>query len=171
VDAYVFSNSDVAILSQRGANGIDGLVSGAVGSALGTQAPTLLLLGDVSLLHDIGGLALARVVHTPLVIAVLDNDGGRIFDQLPVHGLYAADAALAAFWRTPPRCKLEHAALLFDLHYSSPATEADLSAATREALRTNSATLLHVRVGPGSANNVRERVLSGLGSSFRDLNE
>ena len=170
VDAYVFSNCNVVILSQRGANGIDGLVSGAVGSALGTQAPTLLLLGDVSLLHDIGGLALARVVHTPLVVAVLDNDGGRIFDQLPVHGLYGAEAALAAFWRTPPRCSLEHAALLFDLHYSSPATEAELSAATREALRTNSATLLHVRVGPGSAHNVRERVLSGFASSFRNLN-
>jgi 2-succinyl-5-enolpyruvyl-6-hydroxy-3-cyclohexene-1-carboxylate synthase len=170
VDAYVFSNSDVVILSQRGANGIDGLVSGAVGSALGTQVPTLLLLGDVSLLHDIGGLALARLVHTPLVVAVLDNDGGRIFDQLPVHGLYGAEAALADFWRTPPGCKLEHAALLFDLHYSSPATEADLSAATREALRTNSATLLHVCVGPSSARNVCERVLSGLASSFRDFN-
>jgi 2-succinyl-5-enolpyruvyl-6-hydroxy-3-cyclohexene-1-carboxylate synthase len=170
VDAYVFSNSDVVILSQRGANGIDGLVSGAVGSALGTQVPTLLLLGDVSLLHDIGGLALARLVHMPLVVAVLDNDGGRIFDQLPVHGLYGAEAALADFWRTPPGCKLEHAALLFDLHYSSPATWAELSAATREALRTNSATLLHVRVGPGSARNVCERVLSGLASSFRDLN-
>jgi len=74
----------VVILSQRGANGIDGLVSGAAGSALGTQLPTLLLLGDVSLLHDLGGLAVARLVRIP-VLAVIDNDGGRIFDLLPVH--------------------------------------------------------------------------------------
>jgi 2-succinyl-5-enolpyruvyl-6-hydroxy-3-cyclohexene-1-carboxylate synthase len=166
VDAYVFGGSDVVILSQRGANGIDGLVSGAVGSALGTQSPTLLLLGDVSLLHDIGGLALARLVRTPLVLAVLDNDGGRIFDQLPAHDLYAADPSLAEFWRTPPECNLQNAARLFGLHYSSPSSEAELSAATRDAIRTNSATLLHVRVGPDSARNVRRRVLAGLAASY-----
>ncbi len=168
VDAYVFGGADVVILSQRGANGIDGLVSGAVGSALGTQLPTLLLLGDVSLLHDIGGLALARSVHTPLVLAVLDNDGGRLFDQLPVHDLYAAEADLAHFWRTPPACELAQAARLFGLRYSSAATQDELSIVTREALHTNSATLLHVRVGPESARNVRRRVLAALAASFAE---
>jgi 2-succinyl-5-enolpyruvyl-6-hydroxy-3-cyclohexene-1-carboxylate synthase len=165
VDAYVVSCADVVILSQRGANGIDGLVSGAAGSALGTQLPTLLLLGDVSLLHDLGGLAVARLVRTPLVLAVIDNDGGRIFDLLPVHELYAADAGLAHFWRTSPGCDLGHAARLFGLRYSSPATETELSAAVQEALHTNSATLLHVRVGPDSARTVRERVLARLAAS------
>jgi 2-succinyl-5-enolpyruvyl-6-hydroxy-3-cyclohexene-1-carboxylate synthase len=162
VDAYVTGAADLVILSQRGANGIDGLVSGAVGSALGTQRPTLLLLGDVSLLHDIGGLELARRVRTPLVLAVLDNDGGRIFDQLPVHDLYADDARLAQFWRTSPACDFRHAAGLFGLRYASPATESELASATQQALQTNSATLLHVRVGSDSARRVRERVLEGL---------
>jgi 2-succinyl-5-enolpyruvyl-6-hydroxy-3-cyclohexene-1-carboxylate synthase len=166
VDAYVFGGADVVILSQRGANGIDGLVSGAVGSTLGTQLPTLLLLGDVSLLHDIGGLALARLARTPLVIAVLDNDGGRIFDQLPVHELYAADADLANYWRTPAHCDLGQAARMFGLRYSSPGTQGELLHATREALHTNSTTLLHVRVGVDSALNVRRRVLSGLAASL-----
>jgi 2-succinyl-5-enolpyruvyl-6-hydroxy-3-cyclohexene-1-carboxylate synthase len=166
VDAYVFGGAKVVILSQRGANGIDGLVSGAVGSALGARLPTLLLLGDVSLLHDVGGLALARWVRTPLVLAVLDNDGGRLFDQLPVHDLYAAGADLAHFWRTPPACDLGHAARLFGLRYSSPTTQVELSIAAREALHTNSATLLQVRVGPDSARTVRRRVLAGLAASF-----
>ena len=168
VDAYVFGGANVVILSQRGANGIDGLVSGAVGSALGTQLPTLLLIGDVSLLHDMGGLALARLVHTPLVLAVLDNDGGRLFDQLPVRDLYAAEADLAQFWRTPPACDLEQAARLFGLSYSSAATQRELSIATQAALHRNSATLLHVRVGPDSARNVRRRVLAGLAASFAE---
>jgi len=165
VDAYVVSGADVVILSQRGANGIDGLVSGAAGSALGTRLPTLLLLGDVSLLHDLGGLAVARLVRTPLVLAVLDNDGGRIFDQLPVHELYAAEAGLAHFWHTSPGCDLEYAARLFGLKYASPTTEAALSAATREALQTHSVTLLHVRVGPDSARTVRARVLARLAAA------
>jgi 2-succinyl-5-enolpyruvyl-6-hydroxy-3-cyclohexene-1-carboxylate synthase len=168
VDAYVAGGADVMILTQRGANGVDGLVSGAVGSALGTLRPTLLLLGDVSLLHDIGGLALAHLVRTPLVLAVLDNDGGRIFDQLPVHDLYSAEAGLAYFWRTSPACDLRHAATLFGLRYSSPTTEVELSRATEEALQTNSATLLQVRVGSDSARAVRERVLAGLAASYAE---
>jgi 2-succinyl-5-enolpyruvyl-6-hydroxy-3-cyclohexene-1-carboxylate synthase len=162
VDAYVTGAADLAILSQRGANGIDGLVAAAAGSAMGTRLPTLLLLGDVSLLHDLGGLAVARVLRTPLVFAVLDNEGGRIFDQLPVHRLYGAESGLAQFWRTSPGCDLRHAAHLFGLHYSSPTSEAELSTQTHEALQRNSATLLHVRVGPDSARTVRERVLARL---------
>jgi 2-succinyl-5-enolpyruvyl-6-hydroxy-3-cyclohexene-1-carboxylate synthase len=165
VDAYVTDIADVVILSQRGANGIDGLVSGAAGSALATRLPTLLLLGDVSLLHDLGGLAVARRLHTPLVLAVLDNAGGRIFDQMPVHDLYEADPRLGQFWRTTPGLDLRHAARLFGLQYASPATEAELSTATREAIQRNSATLLHVRVGPDSARAVRERVLARLADS------
>jgi 2-succinyl-5-enolpyruvyl-6-hydroxy-3-cyclohexene-1-carboxylate synthase len=170
VDAYVTGAADVAILSQRGANGIDGLVAAAAGSAMGTRLPTLLLLGDVSLLHDLGGLAVARLLRTPLVIAVLDNDGGRIFDQLPVHGLYGAEPGLAQFWRTSPGCDLRHAAHLFALHYSSPTSEAELSTLTHDALRRNSATLLHVRVGPDSARTVRERVLARIGAWAREPN-
>jgi 2-succinyl-5-enolpyruvyl-6-hydroxy-3-cyclohexene-1-carboxylate synthase len=157
-DAYVTEAADLTVLSQRGANGIDGLVSGAVGSALGTHRPTLVLLGDVSLLHDLGGLALARLARTPLVVAVLDNDGGRIFDQLPVHALYREDARLAPFWRTPPGCQLEHAARLFGLSYAAPVTVAEISSVARAALRTHSAMLLHIRVGADSARCVRERV-------------
>jgi 2-succinyl-5-enolpyruvyl-6-hydroxy-3-cyclohexene-1-carboxylate synthase len=93
LDAYAADGAAAVILSQRGANGIDGLIAGAAGSALGSARPTLLLLGDVSLVHDLGGLAVARVLHTPLVLAVLDNDGGRIFDQLPVRDLYGTEAA------------------------------------------------------------------------------
>jgi 2-succinyl-5-enolpyruvyl-6-hydroxy-3-cyclohexene-1-carboxylate synthase len=166
VDAYVRHAAPCVILSQRGANGIDGLVSGAAGSALGSQLPTLLLLGDVSLLHDIGGLALARLVRSPLVIAVIDNDGGRIFDQLPVRALYAGQRTLAEFWRTPPRCDLQHAARLFGLRYASPDTVEDLSAATREALCTHATTLLHVRVGADSAYAVHERVRVALFAAF-----
>jgi len=165
-DAYVTQTAEVTVLCQRGANGIDGLVSAAVGSALGSHRPTLLLLGDVSLLHDLGGLALAGLVHSPLVVAVLDNDGGRIFDQLPVHALYQQEPALAQFWRTPTGCDFVHAARLFGLAYASPTTVEEISSAARVALRTNSPTLLHIRVGSDSARSVRERVLARLAASL-----
>jgi 2-succinyl-5-enolpyruvyl-6-hydroxy-3-cyclohexene-1-carboxylate synthase len=162
VDAYVSHAAAPITLSQRGANGIDGLVSGAVGSALAAHRATLLLLGDVSLLHDLGGLGLARSISSPLVMVVIDNDGGRIFDQLPVHGLYARDAALAGFWRTPPRLDLAYAARLFGLCHADPTTVASLATIVGEALQRPAATLLQVRVAPDSARRTRERVLRRL---------
>jgi len=165
VDAYVTHAADTVTLSQRGVNGIDGLVSGAVGSALAAGRPTLLLLGDVSLLHDLGGLTLARLVNTPLVFAVIDNEGGRIFDQLPVRELYGGDTALAQFWRTPPGLDLAHAARLHGIAYSAPATLAALATATGEALQRPAATLLQVRVAPDSAREMRERVLERLAAA------
>jgi 2-succinyl-5-enolpyruvyl-6-hydroxy-3-cyclohexene-1-carboxylate synthase len=166
VDAYVTRARRLRVVSQRGANGIDGLVSGAIGSAIGSGAPTLLLLGDVSLLHDLGALASAALVKTPLVIAVIDNAGGRIFDQLPVQALYETDAAAAALWLTPPPRDLSHAAALFGLRYAAPTTPLTIAAATSAALAENAVSLLHLRVGPSSAADMRRHVLGALSTDL-----
>jgi 2-succinyl-5-enolpyruvyl-6-hydroxy-3-cyclohexene-1-carboxylate synthase len=70
-------------LCNRGANGIDGTVSSAFGVA-GADGPVVLLIGDVALAHDIGGLLTARRTGLKLTIVLLDNGGGGIFDFLPV---------------------------------------------------------------------------------------
>lgn len=72
------------VLHQRGVNGIDGFVSQAFGAALGGRAPVVALVGDITLLHDIGALAAARRTTEPLVLVVIGNGGGRIFETLPV---------------------------------------------------------------------------------------
>jgi 2-succinyl-5-enolpyruvyl-6-hydroxy-3-cyclohexene-1-carboxylate synthase len=122
----------------------------------------LLLLGDVSLLHDIGGLASARLASSPLVIAVIDNAGGRIFDQLPVAKLYAENPRAAELWLTPPELDLSHAAALFGLSYVAPASLEELREATKRALTERAPTLLHVRVSPHSAAELRARVLRAI---------
>jgi 2-succinyl-5-enolpyruvyl-6-hydroxy-3-cyclohexene-1-carboxylate synthase len=71
-------------LANRGANGIDGVVSSALGAALGSGRPTWLLTGDLALLHDVGGLLAARRAGVDLRIVCLNNGGGAIFDFLPV---------------------------------------------------------------------------------------
>jgi 2-succinyl-5-enolpyruvyl-6-hydroxy-3-cyclohexene-1-carboxylate synthase len=79
-------------LANRGANGIDGVVSSAAGAALATGLPTWLLTGELALLHDIGGLLAARRAGADLHVVCLNNGGGAIFDFLPVAG--EADPAL-----------------------------------------------------------------------------
>ena len=79
---YLPAASGVRVLANRGANGIDGVVSTAVGAAL-AGAPTVLLIGDVAFLHDTNGLLGLAARPADLLIVVVDNDGGGIFSFLP----------------------------------------------------------------------------------------
>jgi 2-succinyl-5-enolpyruvyl-6-hydroxy-3-cyclohexene-1-carboxylate synthase len=82
----------IQILSNRGANGIDGVTSSAAGAAIATQAPVHLVSGELALLHDIGGLITARRAGAQLAILCVNNGGGGIFDFLPVADQAERDA-------------------------------------------------------------------------------
>lgn len=71
------------VFSNRGVNGIDGVVSTAVGIALSSKAPTALLIGDIAVLHDSNGLLNLVKRDVRMKIIVVDNEGGGIFSFLP----------------------------------------------------------------------------------------
>ena len=73
----------VRVFSNRGVNGIDGVVSTAVGVALSSKAPTALLIGDIAMLHDSNGLLNLIRRDVQMKIVVVDNEGGGIFSFLP----------------------------------------------------------------------------------------
>jgi 2-succinyl-5-enolpyruvyl-6-hydroxy-3-cyclohexene-1-carboxylate synthase len=106
--------TDVQFLSNRGANGIDGLISSGIGAAHASGRPTTIVTGDLGLLHDVGGLAALREVSTPVRIVVIDNDGGGIFHFLPQEEALAADE-FEAILGTPRGVDVAKAAALFDL--------------------------------------------------------
>ncbi|HEY6525882.1 MAG TPA: 2-succinyl-5-enolpyruvyl-6-hydroxy-3-cyclohexene-1-carboxylic-acid synthase [Solirubrobacteraceae bacterium] len=120
------------ILSNRGANGIDGTVSTAFGVAAASNHPVTLLIGDVALAHDIGGLIAARQLGLDLTIVVLNNDGGGIFHFLPVSG--EADA-FEEHVATPHGLDFAKAAALYGLQYTRAQTAAQLTdAVTRPGI-------------------------------------
>lgn len=74
------------VRANRGANGIDGFISTALGAAAVTSTPVVALAGDLSVLHDIGALATAARLQIPATIVAINNDGGGIFHLLPQAG-------------------------------------------------------------------------------------
>lgn len=84
LDAF-FSNTykEIKIHANRGANGIDGVVSSALGVSAASVNPTFLIIGDLSFFHDMNGLLAARMHDLNLFVIVINNDGGGIFSFLP----------------------------------------------------------------------------------------
>jgi len=83
LEAYAAKRNGLHVYGNRGTNGIDGLISTAVGIGIGTKKRTVLLMGDIAFLHDLGGLNIGEGQEQPdLTIVVLDNNGSGIFSQL-----------------------------------------------------------------------------------------
>jgi 2-succinyl-5-enolpyruvyl-6-hydroxy-3-cyclohexene-1-carboxylate synthase len=129
------------VLSNRGANGIDGTVSAAFGAAAagGPEHPVTLLIGDVALAHDIGGLLAAHRLGLELTIVLLNNDGGGIFHFLPVSG---EDDAFEEHVATPHGLDFAQVAALYGFGYERPETVDELRAAVA---RRGSCRLIEVR--------------------------
>jgi 2-succinyl-5-enolpyruvyl-6-hydroxy-3-cyclohexene-1-carboxylate synthase len=148
------------VLCNRGANGIDGTVSAAFGAAAAAEGPVVLMIGDVALAHDIGGLLAARRLGVRLTIVLVDNDGGGIFDFLPIAHAGAAlaadpsvapgvsDGALDIYTRhvlTPTGLDFAAAAAAFGLDYEMPADVREFRAALERTLATQASGIVHVR--------------------------
>jgi 2-succinyl-5-enolpyruvyl-6-hydroxy-3-cyclohexene-1-carboxylate synthase len=123
----------VRFAANRGANGIDGLVSTAAGLAAGSGARTWAVLGDLALFHDLGGLAVARDLPE-LRLIVIDNSGGGIFHFLP-QAETMEEAEFEALLGTPSGLDPEAAARMFGLTATSPKTPAELDEALTGDLR------------------------------------
>ena len=132
VEAFLPSMAKpLRVLANRGANGIDGMVSSALGSALGSGEPTILLTGDIALLHDVGGvMASKRLPAANLTIVCANNGGGGIFDHLPV-AASADPGAYAEHILTPSGIAPERVAALAGVPYTRAESLDALAAAVR----------------------------------------
>ncbi len=146
VDAFwPASTRRVRFLGNRGANGIDGIPSTALGIAAASDAPVVLLTGDLALLHDVGGLLAAPSAAGSLTIVVLDNDGGGIFSFLPIADRAAPDAFEALF-RTPHGRDLRALASFFEVPVTDAADEETLRKALAESIGAPGVRVLRVPI-------------------------
>jgi len=147
--AFTNRASPLRVLVSRGASGIDGLTSTALGSAAAAGTPTLLLTGDLAFLHDLSGLLLAKRESIPLTIVVLDDDGGGIFSMLPV-ARQGEEVHFEELFRTPHGLDLSRVAPLFDLDAHRVSDRTSLEVALGQALSTPGVSIIHAPVDPGT---------------------
>jgi 2-succinyl-5-enolpyruvyl-6-hydroxy-3-cyclohexene-1-carboxylate synthase len=140
---YTDPREGVRVLANRGANGIDGVVSTAVGVALGTQAPTALLIGDVALLHDANGFLGLAERAVDLVVVAVDNRGGGIFEFLPQAAQVPRDRFERLFG-TPHQVHLPGVAGLHGVGSWTVDAAADVGPAVAHAVATGGVHLVHV---------------------------
>ena len=115
VDMFgLYSVNQLRTISNRGASGIDGVVSTALGVALSGQH-TLLLIGDLSFYHDLNGLMAAMRYNINLTIVVVNNNGGGIFSFLPMAD--ESNNHFESFWTTPHKLDFKHVAKLYHCNY------------------------------------------------------
>jgi 2-succinyl-5-enolpyruvyl-6-hydroxy-3-cyclohexene-1-carboxylate synthase len=100
VEWYLRPRSGLRVLANRGANGIDGVVSTALGVAQAGDRPTVALLGDLAFLYDAGALLGASGRGLTCTLVVVDNGGGGIFSFLP-HASRLPKASFERLWATP----------------------------------------------------------------------
>ncbi len=153
------------VLANRGVNGIDGVVSTALGvAASGPDQRTIALLGDLAFLHDVSGLV--NLPDVPCTFVVVDNGGGGIFSFLPQAEDLEADTFERLFG-TPPTSDLGAVGRGFGLAVEDVSNLSELDAALSASATSSAPALLRVRV-PGRAQNaalhqaINEAVRRGL---------
>lgn len=170
LDTWVPRQSrDIEVVCQRGANGIDGLIAGTFGAASVAGRPVTLLIGDVSFLHDVSSLMLARDLVSPVVIVVLQNGGGRIFEGLPLGRLLGFDAKELEPIVTPHSFSLGGAAQLFGHRHRAVRTRAELEGALGAAYAEPGCTVVEVIVPPHGARIANDRLFQRVAEAVADL--
>lgn len=143
IDALTRLPAGYPVFSNRGASGIDGLVSTAAGVQRATAKPTLAVVGDLSALYDLNALALLRQCSAPTVLIVVNNNGGQIFSLLPT-----PEEDRQRFYCMPQDVEFSHAAAMFRLAYACPENWGQLLLAVEQGWRHSGATLIELQVPP-----------------------
>ncbi|CAI1153980.1 2-succinyl-5-enolpyruvyl-6-hydroxy-3-cyclohexene-1-carboxylic-acid synthase [Serratia quinivorans] len=143
IDALTRLPTGYPVFSNRGASGIDGLISTAAGVQRATAKPTLAVVGDLSALYDLNALALLRQCSAPTVLIVVNNNGGQIFSLLPT-----PEEDRQRFYCMPQDVEFSHAAAMFKLAYACPENWGQLLQAVEQGWRHSGATLIELQVPP-----------------------
>lgn len=163
VDALCKLPEGYPVYTNRGASGIDGLIATIAGIAKGSGAPTVAVIGDMSALHDLNSISLLRQITQPTILFVINNNGGAIFDLLPVD-----PDAKEKFYRLSHHLEFTQIAKMFGLEHSRPYTWADLNTSLKQAYSRRGVTLVEIKVNDQEGSNLYKSLLEQISRASID---
>ncbi len=141
LDAFAFpSRKPLLVHGNRGASGIDGILSSAAGVAAGGEGPVLAIVGDLAFIHDMNGLLSARD-HAEVLFVLVNNDGGGIFHFLPIRDF---EPAFTRHFATPHGLDFAQAAALYGLPHERVRTRAELGSSLERATARGGSRIIEV---------------------------
>ena len=163
IDFNLLPRADIRVLASRGASGIDGTTSAAIGAALAHDGPAFALIGDLPFLHDAPGLALGPSEPRPdLCLIVVNNDGGGIFSTLEQA---AFPASFERLFGTPHGTGLHHLAAAFGLPYQRLEQPGDLT----KALPGTGLRIVEARTQREAGAALRARLRAAAAQAIREM--
>jgi 2-succinyl-5-enolpyruvyl-6-hydroxy-3-cyclohexene-1-carboxylate synthase len=152
------------VLGNRGASGIDGIVSTAFGVASRRAgSPTVCVLGDLALFHDQNGLLWSRERDACVVFVLVDNDGGGIFHALPIA---QHEPDFTAYFATPHGLDLRRAAALHGIELANVEIP-ELRGALEAAIRAGRTTILRVKTERAANRRRHAEVIAAVAKGLR----
>ena len=123
------TKKNIQLYANRGTNGIDGVVSSALGAQVALKRSGYLLIGDLAFLHDLNGLIVSRFDRFDMTIVVMNNDGGGIFSYLPQS---TETEYFEHLFGTPTGLEFSHIAAMYNTQYVAVHSKKDFQEALAE---------------------------------------
>jgi 2-succinyl-5-enolpyruvyl-6-hydroxy-3-cyclohexene-1-carboxylate synthase len=158
------TSRELRFMANRGASGIDGVVSTALGAAAAGIGRLVLIIGDLSLYHDMNGLLAAKRHNLDATIVLINNDGGGIFSFLPQN---EKSEAFEELFGTPHGLNFRHTAVLYGLEYALTGTSTEFDDAVIRSLKTPGVSLIEVRTDRDQNLHLHREIWAGAGAAAR----
>jgi len=160
------STKPLRVLANRGANGIDGIVSSALGAAAAVSGPLVLLSGDLAFLHDAGGLFAAHQHGVRATLVVVNDDGGGIFSLLPI-AAHRESIDFDRLFTVSHGLDLSAVAAAYGIQHQRVSTAPGLSAALQHSLASDGTQVIEVAVDRRENLALHQEIQREIGHSLR----
>lgn len=148
------TNKTLNIFTNRGASGIDGIISTASGICFSNTNPTYLVLGDLSFYYDINSLLSLKKFEIPLKIIIINNDGGRIFEYLPISNY---KNVFKEFFLTSTGLNFSKIAESFSIKYLFADNHKDYISKLEMMNKLKTSVILEVKVNPFRTKSLKKK--------------
>ncbi len=167
LDNFISYDNNIEFYFNRGASGIDGVTSTALGIAI-QKFPTILVTGDLSFLHDLNALMIAKKYSIPLTVFLINNNGGAIFRSLPVS---SEINIFEEFFITPHELDIGQIVKSFGLNFKKVNNINQLINICRDINSQKNISVVEIRTDSIKSQNLRETIYSEIQKSINKIKD